>query len=335
MKKNMGYNIKFKYLTLDELTINIDRLSRFKLPEDSYLRVFSNILTKCLISPKFSKKEIEKLPYEDISYMTKIIWNESVKNIFGEIDKKKNSKILKFIVNETFKNVDKKTQLLVDTELYIDQIINVIDYKTAPINLKFLIKCYNLKTKKTILEKSRKNNLLFPVRKLVIVEGITEEILLPEFARKLGKSFEKNGIFILGAGGKSKSPSLYNNLKDKLKVPVVLLFDSDAKEICNILRNKLLAKDKSIIIESGEFEDIISVNLIKRALNKEYEVAIPLKKNDLTLHDKMCENILQFYRTRHLGEYKKAKVSKIIAKNMKYKTDITDEIKDIIYQIFN
>jgi hypothetical protein len=47
----------------------------------------------------------------------------------------------------------------------------------------------------------------------------------------------------------------------------------------------------------------------------------------------MCENIQLFYRTRHLGEYKKSKVSKIIAKNIKYKTDITQEVRDILRQI--
>ena len=43
-----------------------------------------------------------------------------------------------------------------------------------------------------------------------------------------------------------------------------------------------------------------------------------------------CENIEEFYRTRHLGEYKKSRVSKLIANNIAYKTDITEEIKEII-----
>lgn len=333
MKKNVNYNFKFKYLTFDELVISLDRLSRFKPPEESYSRVFTDILTKCLISPKYSKNDIELLSADKISKLVEIIWNDSVEKLFNEKRKKSYSKILNFLVKETFKNIDEKTKTLINTNLNIDLLLKNIEYETAPINLKFLIKCHKLKSKKEILEESKKNNLLFPIRKLVIVEGVTEEILLPVFADKTGNNFDKNGIFILGAGGKSKSPSLYTKLKDKLNIPVILLFDNDAKEICNLLDKNLLNKDKSIIIQEGEFEDILSKNLIKRALNNEYEIATPILISDLSISNRMCENIQLFYRTRHLGEYKKSKVSKIIAKNIKYKTDITQEVRDILRQI--
>ena len=45
------------------------------------------------------------------------------------------------------------------------------------------------------------------------------------------------------------------------------------------------------------------------------------------------ENIENFYRSRHLGEFKKAKLSKIVAQNVKYNTDITDEVRNIIDEI--
>ena len=163
--------------------------------------------------------------------------------------------------------------------------------------------------------------------------GITEEILLPVFANKLDSNFDELGIYILGAGGKSKSPSLYLKLRDKLKIPVILLFDSDAKEICEVLNKSLLKKDKTILIEQGEFEDILSLNTIKRSLNTEYKPATPLQIDELRIKDKMCDNIDLFYKTRHLGEYKKSKVAKIIAENIKYDTDISIEIKKIIKMI--
>ena len=47
----------------------------------------------------------------------------------------------------------------------------------------------------------------------------------------------------------------------------------------------------------------------------------------------MCENIEEFYKSRHLGEFKKSKLSKIIAENIKYETDITEEIKNIIFSV--
>ena len=49
----------------------------------------------------------------------------------------------------------------------------------------------------------------------------------------------------------------------------------------------MLRKDKFILIEKGEFEDIISENLVKRTLNKEYEPATPLLMKDLKIYDRM------------------------------------------------
>ena len=139
----------------------------------------------------------------------------------------------------------------------------------------------------------------------------------------------------MGAGGKSKSPALYMKLRNKLKIPIILLFDCDAKEICEEMKNVLLKKDKIIMIKNGEFEDILSLNLIKRALNKEYETLIPIKKKDLKMYSKMCKNLENIYRIMQLGEFKKAKFAKIIAENIKYKSDLSQEIKDIISCINN
>ena len=334
----MGYflklksSIKYNLLSFDELVINLDRLSRFKLPEDSFSRVFSSILSKHLIEPKYSKKDIENEDAKVISKMVKQIWNASVKACFE--DKSTNNTVnnaLKTIIKHTFKNIDEKTEILINTDLNIVPILKKINYENAPLNLKFLIKVMEHNEDKLSFEDIREKYLLcFPVTKLLIVEGITEEILLPVFADKLNKNFNKNGIYVLGAGGKSKSPSLYMQLKEKLKIPVILLFDEDAKEICRDLNNNLLKKDKYILIEHGEFEDILHVNLIKRSLNNEYLPITPVTVDDLRLYNKMCDNIENFYRTRHLGEFKKSKLAKIIAANVKYETDITEDIKKLI-----
>lgn len=325
--------LKYKHITLDELIISIDRLSRFKLPDEAYNRVFTSIISKYLISPKYSKSDIENLSANDISKIVKEIWNKSVEKIFGKQEKQNN--ILKIIATSTFKNLDERTKTFINTPLAIDSVLYTVDFETAPINLKFLIKTSKISTLDDIKFERRRNKLLFPIQKLVIVEGITEEILLPVFANKLNKSFDENGIYILGAGGKSKSPSLYMKLRDKVKIPIILLFDNDAKEICELLKANLLPKDKMLIIDNGEFEDILSLNLIKRALNNEYEPASVLHTDELRSHTKMCENIEDFYRTRHLGEFKKSKFSKIIASNIKYDTDITNEIQDIISKIIS
>ncbi len=332
-------SVKYKLLTFDELVINLDRLSRFKLPETSYNRVFNSIIYRNLISPKYSQTDIERLSADYISQIVKKIWNESVYNLFGKCESfSACQKALLMLSDLTFKNIDERTKKLICTKLNISPILEKIDYNSSPYNLRFLkkvneiFKSENI-TKEDIFTLRIKYALKFPISKLIIVEGITEEILLPVFASKLNHDFNKEGIYILGAGGKSKSPSIYMELKDKLKIPINLLFDSDAIEVFSLIQKNLLQKDKAFIIQNGEFEDILSLNLIKRALNNEYLPVSPISIKELSEYESMCKNIENFYRTRHLGEYKKSKVSKIIAKNVKYPTDITEQIKNLIINI--
>lgn len=332
--------IKYKLLSYEELVINLDRLSRFKLPEENFNRVFNSIIYKNLILPKYSKIDIEEIEPKIIANIVEKIWNKSVENIFTSKNTNNiSNQVLKISILQTYKNINERTRTYINTKLNFSDILKNIDYETAPINLKFLIKAdkeFSDKKKINIDDLTllrNKYSLLFPIKKLIIVEGITEEILLPVFANKMKSDFNKEGIFIFGAGGKSKSPTLYTKVKDKIKIPIIFLFDSDAKEICTFLQDNIEKKDKIILIESGEFEDIISLNLLKRALNDEYKPATPIIKEELHIYKKMCDNIENFYRTRHLGEFKKSKLSKIIAKNIKYDTDITNEIRKIILSI--
>ena len=337
LKKN---SLKYKLLSFDELVINLDRLTRFKNPEYSYKRVFYSIISKYLITPKYTNKEIELLDAKLISRIVKEIWNNSVKECCNfKVINNSSFDAFKLCINNTFKNIDINTTTFINTPLWFSPILDKIKDENIPFNLKFLKKInmivdnQNKLSINNLREYRVKYKLKYPVEKLLIVEGVTEEILLPVFAEKLNKNFDENGLFILGAGGKSKSPKLYSTLKDKLKIPMVLLFDLDAMEMCNILDEQLLKKDKYIILKKGEFEDILSPNVIKRSLNNEYEPASPLKKEDLKIHEKMCDNISEFYRTRHLGEFKKSKVAKLVAKNLKYDSDISEDIRELLSSI--
>lgn len=328
----LNKSLKYSLLTFDELVINLDRLSRFKIPDESFHRVFCSIISKHLISPKFSKKDFEEKDVKVLVKIVKKIWNDSVRKCCEdcEISYAAND-ALKYLIKNTFKNIDEKTMAMINVNLNIAPILKKIDYNSAPLNLKFLIKVNEKELNYN--EIREKYSLCFPVKKLLIVEGITEEILLPVFSEKLKKSFNKNGVYIMGAGGKSKSLSLYMQLRESLKIPVILLFDEDAKEICESLDKNLLKKDKYILIRHGEFEDILPINLIKRGLNNEYKLIEPVRKEELCLYDKMCNNIEMFYKSRHLGEFKKSKLAKIIAENIKYETDVTEDIKNIIFTI--
>ena len=205
----IGDKLKFKNLTKDELIISLDRLSRFKLPEISYKRVIFSIISKNLIFPKYSKDELENLSADYVVSIFEKIWNESVLSIYGKKFKAITQKSLQYLVKSTYRNLDEDTIKFVNSKIIIEPILNELDFDKAPCNLKYLIKCNNAKSIDEINSIVEKYSLKFPIRKLLIVEGITEEILLPVFSKKLGFDFDSIGLFVLGAGGKSKSPSLY------------------------------------------------------------------------------------------------------------------------------
>ena len=96
-------SIKYNLLSFDELVINLDRLSRFKLPEESFTRVFGYIILKKLITPKYSKNDFLNEDARVIAKFVKEIWNESVKACCDTTFNNSNANIaLKSIIKDTF-----------------------------------------------------------------------------------------------------------------------------------------------------------------------------------------------------------------------------------------
>lgn len=71
------------------------------------------------------------------------------------------------------------------------------------------------------------HNEAFFARKVVLVEGDTEEYVLPIFARHLEYDFNDHGISIVNARGKSNLDQLYD-LYTSFQIPTYIIFDNDA-----------------------------------------------------------------------------------------------------------
>lgn len=75
-------------------------------------------------------------------------------------------------------------------------------------------------------------NELFFAKKILFVEGDTEKLSLPEYAKRLSKDLDKNGSSIIEVGGK-------RNLKDfielalSFKLPVGFMYDTDSSAFIN------------------------------------------------------------------------------------------------------
>lgn len=323
-------DIKFNSITPQDLVLALDRLTRFKHPEVKYNRVFTDLILKYLLQPRLSKKDVELLEFSHIKKIIEKIWNDSV---FKYSDVEPNFDYNALLLKEAVAtyNLNNDTRDLLDIKININAVLSLInDYDSAPINLKRLIR---FSKSDELLNIRKKYALGFPVEKVVLCEGITEEILLPQFSKLAKFDFDKEGVKLISAGGKNKVAKLYCKMKDELKIPIFILLDADALETKTLIQDILRDKDEIYLIKNGEFEDIFSLNHIKRAINVRYKNICECTKIDLKNTHKMTKTLSEFYRVHELGDFQKADFAKELVENLKYKTDLTPEILEIINKI--
>lgn len=325
-------NIKFLPVSSKDLILALDRLTRFKYPEIKYYRVFSELICKYLTFPKLSKNDIRELDTGVLITLIEKIWNESVKILSPKIrhDENLNKHLQEEILN-TF-NLNNDMQNLIKVNLNINGVLALVK-KSAhiPINLKRLIL---IEEDYSNLQRKREEfNLRFPVEKVVLCEGITEEILLPKFASLAGYNFDRHGVKLISAGGKNQVAKLYCELKDELKIPIFILLDADADETSKQIECVKRDCDFIYLIKQGEIEDIFSLNLIKRTINKRFKNICECCIADFKHSEPMTKTLAEFFRLNNLGDFQKADFAKELAENLKYDTDLTDEIKEIIERI--
>lgn len=317
--------MKFKKLSEQQIIISIDRLTRFKPTEEKYVRVFKDIIVSNLIKPKFKKNELDTLNYSSLRDIAVTIFNGSFEK--NSEDTSIND-LLKEYENSVFKNND-EVNILLDNELDYKSAIDLLK-NPEPLNLRWLTRLSSLNEMKKIREK---DGILYPIECVILVEGITEEILLPEFARVLGFDFLKYGIKVLPAGGKNQVVKLYYALSEQLKLPIFTLLDKDAIENVEMINNKLRIIDKVYLLNSGEFEDLLTKPLILKTLNSEFKNFSTISISDIMRTEPTVKILEEIYKEKGLHEFKKAEFANLVKSQISSKEDISEEIKSVITSI--
>lgn len=322
-------NVKVKPLTKEQLTISIDRLTRFKNPEVKYLRVFGELITNNLIQPKYKKSDIEKMDSEEVKNLAELIINYSLENLGLPKDED-------YIINQRLYDYEKSVYIIgenikkfLKNKINYKAFVTLID-ENSPKNLKWL---KALGSPMDIKQERFKNSLRFPVEKVVIAEGATEETLLPEFAKRCGYDFDKEGIYVLSAGGKNQVVKLYYRLVDSLKLPIFVLLDKDAKENLEEIKPKLRPIDKIHLLACGEFEDLLPLELVQRTLDYQLNNISMMEKEMLNAPEPRVKILEEVFKTRGMHEFKKVEFAQMVKKNIKTNADISDEICEIINEI--
>lgn len=310
--------MKIKPLTKEQIIISIDRLTRFKEPELKYLRVFKDIISSNLIEPKFKKTDLENLDYSEIlNYAQKII-NSSL-DAKNKTDFSINEKLYEY-ENSVFKIDNNVNKLLKNKINYVD-IIDLLP-NNLPDNLLYL----------KSLKGNFKNDGVFPIKKLILCEGITEEILLPKFAKMCDCDLKENGIYIISAGGKNQVVKYFYNYADSLKIPIFVLLDKDANDNFKEISPRLRNFDKIHLLKSGEFEDLLPESLIIKTLKYTTE-NISLPMNNISDYSSNVEFLEEFYRHRGMHEFKKSEFANAVKENISDISDVSSEIKEIFHEL--
>lgn len=318
-------SLKIKPLTKEQIIISLDRLTRFKPTSQKYLRVFTEIISSNLIYPVYKKDELKLTDKKLLTeYINKIFDYSRIQlGLKAYEDYSINKKIEKY----------EKSIFKFDTE--IEELLkNKIDYKafatllkdSSALNIKWLLHLINGDA--NIRERFATR---IPVKKVVLVEGITEEILLPVFAKKFGHDFDKEGIAIISAGGKNQSVKIFYSLVETLKLPIFVLFDKDAFENCKEIEPKLREFDKIHVLQCGEFEDLLSLNHIKRTINKMFKNYCKISISQLREQLPMTKVLDKIFRECG-SEFKKAEFASLLSADVQ-ETDLTDRIKITLSEI--
>ena len=260
----------------------LDRLTRFEPANRRYKRVFDDIINKFSLSQK-----LKNLDIVDEIALVEEIFNSSLSkvnsnNAFSDIIKKREEEF--FVKNE-------------QSELFLNSKIDIAQMA---------------------LEAGFDKYDLFPyISKIILCEGETERILFKTLVELFDIDFDKSGFKLIARGGKNQVARKYYSMVDYTKLPFFILLDKDASSVREMINKKLRKIDYIYMIESGEFEDIIPINILCDAINYAHKNDIHCSVDDFSDESSNVDAIHNIYKKYGFGEYKKARLAQVLDEYIK------------------
>lgn len=316
--------IKYKEIPNDMRTSYVNRLVRFGYPPDVRQRIYFQILNSFSIQPNISKKIFEKMKPAQIDFWVAQIWNKNMVGSYSnnqfldEIRCFSSKKMLEDILNVSLPE-----------DFCFERLQHVFDY--AGYNLtssSSYDEAYLFLRRQYPLILPEKNN--FQIKKIILTEGETEAILLPKFAKILGCDFELERMFLVASGGKNQVVKDYLKYKDILNLPIITILDNDAKAQYDSISSILRPQDKILLLEEGEFEDLIPRDLICKVLSWNFKNMAVFSKEDFASEEAMSHILYEIFRTKGLGDFKKVEFAKMIFEYIKDNENLGEKIAKLV-----
>ena len=296
--------MKYKKIPKDYFTTILDRLTRFEPAYIRYSRVINDIINKFYLENHKNSLDIN----EKINISCQIFNNSLQSGTDSNY------------LNELFINLEDKyfmknelSYQYLSTRFNINQMINEIEYNNKlPQNLIWLKSIVN--SREDIFKLREKKSLLYPIEKIILCEGQTEELLLETVCKLFDLDFKKSGIKVISAGGKNQVARKFYQMIEYTKLPFFVLLDKDAIKIHDIIKPKLRPIDSLYIINSGEFEDLFPNEILLNAINSIHTNDFQCILNDFDCDVSMVNNLENIYKKYGFGDFKKAEFARLLAK---------------------
>lgn len=174
-----------------------------------------------------------------------------------------------------------------------------------------------------------------PIRELVLVEGVTEELLIPAIAKAMGFNLDAEGIFIQAVGGKNQMMQQYVDYAEHLAVPISMILDKDAQSMLPDLAYYQREQDRIMILEEGEFEDIYALELIVKTVNEHYQPHQPLTLKDLRKMDgsSRVKALQSLWLELGLGLFDKVQFAQYLVQTICHERFLSPPMKRLINHI--
>lgn len=319
--------MKFKRIPKDYFITILDRLTRFEPAYIRYSRVFDDIINKFCLD--FNCKDLD---LNSKIHIVEEIFNSSLKEV-------NNDYFVNNVIEELEENYFTKNEIsyqYLSSRLNISAMINEISENG--IDLKNLLWIKKLNSERINIKTLRnKYSLLYPIEKIILCEGQTEYTLLNTMFKLFDINLDKIGVIVIPAGGKNQVARKYYSMIEYIKLPFFILLDKDASQTKSLIEPKLRNKDKIYLIKSGEFEDLIPINVLLKAINFIHKNEYNCIFDDFNNQSSMVLNLENIYKKYGFGEFKKAQFAQELKKyieNFTTKEDFNNtEIETIVKYI--
>lgn len=267
----LGFKDQIKLDYLDKICLNEEDILIKFAESDKDEQIFKNLLKK--LDLVYDTKGKQGLGYQNLLFMSaemlllnheedspsKII---AIEEPEAHLHPQHQIKFLNFIKNE------KNLQIFITThspnltsQVPIESIFYCKDDKVYPINkIETGLEEDDIKFLEKFLDTTKSD--LFFAKGLIFVEGISEQLVLPEIAEIMDFPLDENGVSIINIGNTAfkRFAKIFKNKEgsERIKIPIAFVRDLDIKEINreNKDKEKINKLKKDLESENPEFHKV-------------------------------------------------------------------------------